>query len=211
MMTMNITCLTVTITIGILVVVFLIILDFSVRYALIFVYSNQTQIARMYHMLQEITLLIAQFMCLFVRSPTVLDTGALCNAAADPTFNPPALTDSECSIVGIVLHYLYFVHFWSLFLEVSGHRWHSRNAQRLWPGITQLYTVHVCFRAQANAVASPALARRSVHTTSSRHANGHLLLLGIHQREHVLGRLWTDQFHHRNRTGHRVRCVDSHH
>jgi hypothetical protein len=70
-------------------------------------------------MIQEITLLIAQFLCLFVRSPTIMDAGALCNAQADPNYQPPSLTNTECSIVGVVLHYLYAVHFWTLFLEVS--------------------------------------------------------------------------------------------
>lgn len=58
-------------------------------------------------------------MCLFVRSPTILDTGALCNAAANPTYQPPSLSDTDCSLVAIVLHYLYAVRFWALFLEVS--------------------------------------------------------------------------------------------
>jgi hypothetical protein len=69
-------------------------------------------------MLQEITLLIATFMCLFVRSPTILDTGALCNAEANPNYQPPSLSDTQCSLVAIVLHYLYTVHFVALFLEV---------------------------------------------------------------------------------------------
>jgi hypothetical protein len=77
------------------------------------------QLARIYKMLQEITLLIATVLTLFVRSPTILDTGALCNAEADPYFQPPALTSTQCSYVGAVLHYLYAVHFFALFLEVS--------------------------------------------------------------------------------------------
>jgi hypothetical protein len=76
------------------------------------------QLARVYKMIQEITLLIAQFLTLFVRSPTILDTGALCNAEADPNYQPPSLTSAECSFVGVVLHYLYAVHFLALFLEV---------------------------------------------------------------------------------------------
>ncbi|CAM6003120.1 unnamed protein product [Sphagnum balticum] len=61
----------------------------------------------------------ATFMCLFVRSPTILDTGAMCNAESSPDYQPPALSNTECSFVAVVLHYLYAVHFWALFLEVS--------------------------------------------------------------------------------------------
>jgi hypothetical protein len=68
-------------------------------------------------MLQEITLLIATFLTLFVRSPTILDSGALCNAQSNPDYQPPALSNAQCSFVGVVLHYLYAVHFFSLFLE----------------------------------------------------------------------------------------------
>ncbi|CAM6002017.1 unnamed protein product, partial [Sphagnum balticum] len=68
-------------------------------------------------MLQEISLLFAIVLSLFFRTSTILDTGALCDAQNDPGYQPPSLSDTECTIVAIALHYLYTVHFLTLFLE----------------------------------------------------------------------------------------------
>jgi hypothetical protein len=57
-------------------------------------------------------------MALFFRTSTILDTGALCDAQNNPGYQPPALSPDMCRIVAIILHYLYAVHFLTLFLEV---------------------------------------------------------------------------------------------
>lgn len=50
----------------------------------------------MYHMIQEASLLFGQLMVLFFRTPTILDTGALCNAATNPGYQPPSLSTPGC-------------------------------------------------------------------------------------------------------------------
>ena len=73
----------------------------------------------MYHMFQEITLALAIVLLLFFRSTTVLDTGSMCDAEADPNYQPPSLDKTDCTLVAIVLHYLFAVHFLALFVEVG--------------------------------------------------------------------------------------------
>ncbi len=74
---------------------------------------------RMYHMIEEVALLMAQFLLFFVRTPTIMDTGALCDAESNPSYQPPKVSDDICSLIAVIYHYLYFVYFLTLFVEVS--------------------------------------------------------------------------------------------
>uniref|UniRef100_A0A914VZ39 Uncharacterized protein n=1 Tax=Plectus sambesii TaxID=2011161 RepID=A0A914VZ39_9BILA len=89
------------VALGILVIIFLILLDFSLE--------------RVFHMGQEISLWLAHITILFARTRTVLDAGAFCGA--DASGNPPKLSNVQCGLVAVWLHYLYLVHFAFLFME----------------------------------------------------------------------------------------------
>ncbi len=74
---------------------------------------------RLYHLIEELALFIAMLMMFFARTPTVMDTGALCDAEANPSYQPPKLSNDVCSVMAVLYHYLYTVYFLTLFLEVS--------------------------------------------------------------------------------------------
>ncbi len=89
-------------------------------------------------MIQEISLLLATISVFTARTRTLFNSGALCDAESRPDYQPPALSDTECTMVrstaatghlilmtyciawfqvAISLHYAYHVHFTALLLE----------------------------------------------------------------------------------------------
>jgi phosphoglycerol transferase MdoB-like AlkP superfamily enzyme len=46
-----------------------------------------------------------------------MDTGALCDALNSPNYQPPKLSPTACGAIAVALHYLYAMHFLTLFVE----------------------------------------------------------------------------------------------
>lgn len=64
---------------------------------------------------QELPLLLCQFIILPARSGTLMGLDQMCVDPAD--FNPPKLSDLQCRLAAVILHYMYILHFVALFTE----------------------------------------------------------------------------------------------
>ncbi len=85
---------------GVIIGIFIILLDVSLE--------------RILNLGEELSLLIAHLLILFARVPTLGDLGALCMEEDSAL---PRMSDTSCRIVACSLHYLFLVHFSFLFTE----------------------------------------------------------------------------------------------
>lgn len=102
MFTASLTNIVLLVCCGILIVIYIVLIDVS--------------LPRLYHMVQEVTLLVSLLIIMPARSPTLFDAAAFCNPD-NPDFEPPSLSTDQCTMVSILMHYVSTVHFLSLLLE----------------------------------------------------------------------------------------------